>query len=157
MELIATKLAVRGFWLRSGHAEGADSAFEKGAGGQAQIFLPWPSFNDHLPLHGWPYSQRSAEAMRIASLHHPYWNELSSGAKLLHSRNSHQVLGPIIGQSPISEFVVCWTRDGAVSEATIRTGGTGGAIRLAIASNVPVFNLKWPATRSHVELWLEAL
>ena len=40
MTRAAFALTKRGYVLRSGHAIGADSAFERGAGRDAQIFLP---------------------------------------------------------------------------------------------------------------------
>jgi hypothetical protein len=40
-----------------------------------------------------------------------------------------------------SKFVICWTPDGAQTETTQATGGTGQAIRIAVACGVPVFNL----------------
>ena len=42
MTRAAFALCKRGYVLRSGHAIGADSAFERGAGSAAQIFLPVP-------------------------------------------------------------------------------------------------------------------
>jgi len=41
-------LATKGFILRSGHADGADLAFEKGCdtvNGKKEIYLPWKGFN----------------------------------------------------------------------------------------------------------------
>ncbi len=40
MTRAAFALTKRGYVLRSGHAIGADNAFERGAGRAAQIFLP---------------------------------------------------------------------------------------------------------------------
>jgi hypothetical protein len=47
--------------------------------------------------------------------------------------------------SPV-KFVICWTPDGAISHAgrSIRTGGTGTAISIASANQIPVFNLQRP-------------
>lgn len=50
MERIARRLAVLGWMLRTGGAEGADQAFERGAragGGTAEVFLPWPGYNGY--------------------------------------------------------------------------------------------------------------
>ena len=44
MTRAAFALMKRGYVLRSGHAIGADSAFERGAGSAAQIFLPVPGW-----------------------------------------------------------------------------------------------------------------
>lgn len=56
------------------------------------------------------------------------------------ARNSQQILGWGCA-SQESEFVICWTQDGATKETTQRTGGTGQAIRIAIDLGIPVFNL----------------
>ena len=66
---------------------------------------------------------------------------LKQGGKKLQARNSHQVLGDSL-RDPVA-FVVCWTTDGAetLKETGRHTGGTGQAIRLADACNIPVFNL----------------
>jgi hypothetical protein len=138
MTRLATRLAALGFVLRSGGAEGADSAFEAGAGEAAQVFLPWPGFNGRRSY----FCQPSAEALVMAGLLHPAWAHLSQGAQKLHARNCHQVLGPEL-QSPVL-FVLCWTPDGAQTEAdtSAATGGTGQAIRLASRQAIPVFNLQ---------------
>jgi len=70
--------------------------------------------------------------MNIAAIYHPYWNNLSYGAKKLLARNVYQVLGYDL-QTP-SSFIVCWTKDGKGS------GGTGQAIRIAKAYGIPVFD-----------------
>src|SRR3954447_95843 len=91
MERIARVLAFDGYTLRSGHAEGADQAFERGAAGQAEIFLPWRTFNGKVPVQG-RIALPSLEAQLLAQGTHPAWGRLSMGAKLLHARNGHQVL-----------------------------------------------------------------
>jgi hypothetical protein len=55
--------------------------------------------------------------------------------------NMHQCLGHTLDDP--SEFALCWTADGAQSEADVnsKTGGTGTAIRLASQRGIPVFNL----------------
>lgn len=43
---VATKLKACGWRLRSGHAAGADSAFEEGAFPNCDIYIPWNGFSD---------------------------------------------------------------------------------------------------------------
>ena len=140
MKAVAKRLASRGFILRSGAADGADSAFEQGcleSCGQHEIFIPWKQYN------GRNYSVRKLTDLheQIASELHPTWSRLSSGAKKLHTRNIAQVLGSDL-QSPV-QFVICWTPDGCESDASraIKTGGTGTAISCASLRSIPVFNL----------------
>ena len=142
--------------LRSGGADGADSAFETGAqlwGGHTEIFLPWEQFNDH-PSTMYP---PSVDAMKLAGTVHPAWNRLSKPAKLLVARNMHQVLGYSL-RSPV-RFVVCYTPDGCESHETygIRTGGTGSAIKLASLNNIPIFNLALPNRLADSKAYLLSL
>jgi hypothetical protein len=48
MTALASQLAERGYTLRSGHAAGSDQAFERGAGTRAEIYLPWPTFEQSV-------------------------------------------------------------------------------------------------------------
>jgi len=133
----ARRLARKGYTLRSGGAAGADTAFEQGAGGMKEIFLPWTGFAGRES----PYQPPSREAMDVAAAVHPAWQRLSDNAKLLMARNSYQVLGEDL-RNPV-DFVVCWTSDGAEFEEqrSSATGGTGQAIALASRWRIPVFNL----------------
>ena len=125
MTTIARKLAALGWTLRSGGADGADSAFESGAGLK----------NIYLAHHATPASTA------IAARFHPAWNRCSEFARKLHGRNSFQVLGSDLNTP--SSFLLCWTQDGCTCHAdrTIKTGGTGTAISIADHFGVPVFNL----------------
>ena len=129
---IGKYLANKNYILRSGHAEGADSAFEYGCvmvNGQKEIYLPWKGFgnSDSNLVVGDP------KAYEIAELHHPYWHNLSQGAKKLQARNTHQALGKDL-ETP-AKFIICWTKNGKGS------GGTGQCLRIAKAYNIPVFDV----------------
>lgn len=139
MRRIASRLCSLGMILRSGAAEGADSAFEQGvpADDAKQIFLPWKGFRDHKsPLHG-----VCAGAIELGRAFHPVFDSLSQGQQKLMARNAYQILGPDLSD-PVS-FVVCWTPDGCESESQRgrKTGGTGQAIAIASRQGIPVFNL----------------
>jgi hypothetical protein len=130
-----------GYWLNSGGADGADTAFEEGmdsVNGNSNIFLPWPGFNGHKDTK---FTRAKPEAHTIAATIHPVWNSLTHPVKSLIARNIHQVLGWSL-KDPV-DFVVCWTYDGCETQEsyTIRTGGTGIAISLASSLGIPVFNL----------------
>jgi hypothetical protein len=77
----------------------------------------------------------------MAAETHPKWESLGGGARSLHARNVHQVLGEDL-RTP-SEFVVCWTPDGCETEAerSKETGGTATAIVIAYRHNIPVYNM----------------
>jgi len=133
MHRIGAFLAKRNFILRSGGADGADSAFEQGccsANGKMEIFLPWRGFNGNKsPL----YASVEPKAMMLASSVHPVWSVLSHAAKQLHARNCYQILGQSL-DDPV-DIVICWTPAGAV------VGGTATAIVLAERYKIPVYNL----------------
>lgn len=131
----------KGYILRSGHADGADIAFEGELEDQyKEIYIPWKGFNGS-------YSRLfyiTDEAFQLASTIHPAWNACKPAAKRLHARNTYQVLGETL-RTP-SDFLLCWTEDACVSEKTRtrNTGGTATAIVLADRINIPVFNMRNP-------------
>lgn len=135
MEMLGALLARKGFCLRSGGADGADSAFERGAdsvGGAKQIFIPWKGFNGHK---GEVYPLPSATADMVRK-YHPAPHKLTKAAMTLHARNCQQVLGPNLDS--LSSFVLCWTPDGKI------IGGTATAIKIALDHNIKVINLGNP-------------
>lgn len=141
---LASELAGLGYLLRSGAADGADTAFEHGcdaAGGRKAIFLPWPGFQGRHPDAKASTYLPTQESFELASSVHPAWSRLSRGPRSLHARNVHQVLG--LDLATPAAFVLCWTADAAqtAQETNSKTGGTGTAIRLASMRGVPVFNL----------------
>lgn len=138
MEHVAYRLGSMGWTLRSGCAPGADSAFERGAlknsSPKPELYLPWPNFEGRAE-EAVTRTHPQREAFEIAAQHHPAWPRLSRGARALHSRNVHQILGPDVTAPVLSHFVICWTPDGAGG------GGTGQAIRIANHYGVSVFDL----------------
>lgn len=81
MTRAARWLAQRGWTLRSGAAQGADSAFEVGVRERsrgAEIYLPWPSFEGR----GYATLIRpSPDAWDLARRFHPAWGRLPEGAR----------------------------------------------------------------------------
>jgi len=136
---IGRRFAERGWTLRSGGADGADSAFEWGCGLSAtpatkEIFLPWKGFNNNIS----PYyitDKNKEELFEIASKIYPSWQYTKDPVRLLHARNVQQVMGENPGESQITSFVVCWT-DRPENQAR----GTMFAVTLANQKNIPVYN-----------------
>ena len=133
MRLVATKLESLSWVLRSGHASGADSAFESGIINQnnKEIFVA----ND-----------ATTSAIELASQFHPAWNRCNPYTKMLHGRNSMILLGRNLNH-PV-KFVICYTEDGKDS------GGTGLGIRIATHYNIPVFNLHDEASLQRIGYFL---
>jgi hypothetical protein len=127
---IASQLDELGYTLRSGGAPGADLSFEKGAN-KKQIWLPWIGFNNSKEKY--IYSKELTEPIARLVINDQHWNRLSEAGKKMHCRNVHQVLGNLVDE-PISEFVLCWTKDAET------IGGTATAIKLANKFDIPVFN-----------------
>lgn len=147
MAMIAEQLSDK-WLLRSGHAHGADMAFESGAltgNGAMEIFIPWFRFNG-APLDNPLYIRPKATQglADYAAQFHPAWNSCSDAAKLLHMRNVCQILGEH-GDKPAS-LVICWTPKG------LGQGGTGQAIRIAEHHQIPVFDLGIPGNYIQEEL-----
>lgn len=136
----AYHLAKMGYTLRSGAADGADTAFEMGAervNGQMEIWLPWKGFNRHADTGFYPTQKH----FDLAATVHPAWERLSRGARALHARNVVQILGMDLA-TPV-DFVICWTPDGCSDAASrsVKTGGTGTAIAIADRYGVPIWNM----------------
>jgi len=154
MRSVGRLLGKKGWTLRSGGAEGADSAFERGADdarGQKEIYLPKARFFGRTDGIDASRLDQHRRALQIAEEHHPNWAALSFVARLLMARNCHQVLGEDL-QAP-SRFVLCWAPSPVVDQAgrVIDTrGGTGQAVRIAVANGIPVFHLGRPEHRERV-------
>jgi hypothetical protein len=137
---IAEVLSNKDWILRSGGAEGADTAFEEGVECTCgayfkkdcdckEVYLPWKNFNKNKST----FFDVSEEALKMAEKYHPAWKYLSRGARLLHARNCYQVLGMKLNKP--SDIIICYTKDGAGK------GGTGQALRIAKDYNIPIIDL----------------
>lgn len=155
MVRVGQVLAREGWTLRSGGADGSDTAFEEGATegrGARDIYIAWEGFNDLFSEDGYIVSTdlltlRRAE--EIASQIHPAWDSCSRGAKGLHTRNVFQVLGSNLDIP--SKFLICWA---PVKKGVIQ-GGTATAYHLARQNGVECFNLHNPDTKERIEEWLK--
>ena len=145
MSVMAVWLARNGWHLASGGADGADTAFAKGAPvGKRTLYLPWRGYNGHRgPDCHRPAPSELDDWMTVATRLHPAWHRCSPAVRKLHARNAAVVLGPGLDR-PV-DAVVAWTPDGAV------TGGTGMALRIAAEHRIPVLNLGVLAPRAVCE------
>jgi hypothetical protein len=118
MTRIAGRLCNMGYTLRSGGAEGADTAFERGGSTNAQIMKA---------------EDATVAAMAMAAKIHPAWRACSAYAQRLHGRNCMIILGAWLNE-PV-DFVICW------QDPAIDRGGTRLGMRLAEQNSIPVYNL----------------
>jgi predicted Rossmann fold nucleotide-binding protein DprA/Smf involved in DNA uptake len=128
---IAEFFAKKGWILRSGGADGVDSAAESGydkVGGLKEIYLPWKGFNENKSQLEWTKANWD-EAAKF----HPRWSELKGAVKQLHARNMAIILG--LDNNTPSDLVVAYTLNGEM------VGGTSTGLRCAAAHDIKVFNL----------------
>lgn len=156
MQRIAGWLSEMGVILRSGGADGADTAFENGCKDHLkEIYIPWNGFsgrhhNDETVLctGGLEYSRDKASQI------HKGWNWLSRGAQALHARNINQVMGKNPPQSELSKFVIFYaptTRNGNIK------GGTATAVNLAVSLGIPVWNFFESTDEKAFKEWIRPL
>jgi hypothetical protein len=125
--------------VRSGHADGADFAFEFGAQQACVAYLPWQGFN----------RQKTSQASKIlvdnsfwgplmecAQRFHPAWNNLREPVRRLMARNVAIILSERLNLP--SNVVVCWTPNAQL------VGGTAHALKVAMSNNIPIINMARP-------------
>ena len=139
---VASVLGRQGWVLRSGGADGADSAFEAGCDavqGAKKIYIPWDGFNgrhqDGQSILTLDQGDRDG-AIALVKDAHPAYRILSRGALALHARNAYQVLGLYL-DTP-SKFLLCYA---PVDKYGVPKGGTRTAWMLAQMFDIPCFNL----------------
>jgi len=118
MTEMAKILKSQNYILRSGGAEGADTAFANGAEDAKEIFRP----KDATP-----------EAIEEASKFHPAWHNCNDYVRKLHGRNAQIILGKNLDKSV--EFTILWTPGGKT------IGGTGLGIRISEHYGITIKNL----------------
>lgn len=131
MTNIAANLSQSGWTLRSGHAKGADQAFEAGAKSK-EIFLPWLGYN-RSPSYA-TIREVDQKQWDIAKEHHPAWNRCSETAKRLLCRNVPILLGHSLSRP--ADCVITW-----LPEDNYR-GGTRHALNIASTWGIPVFDIR---------------
>lgn len=145
MTKIAEILERKKYVLRSGGAVGADTAFENGVVRYKEIFYRH-SYSINSGKNNYYEKSDLTFADTILKKYHPSFKKGGPGiknpsAKELLTRNTFQIFG--VGEvTENSKFVICYTQDGAESNTTYETGGTGQAIRIAYDYDIPVYNLK---------------
>lgn len=135
MTKIAATLSNEGYILRSGGAIGADTAFEKGTKDK--------TINRNIPRNVEIFKAQDCKPWAIEMVKQYLPNDRKNFdtwqpyVQNLLGRNVMQILGQD-GKSPV-EFVICWTPSLVYTDSS--AGGTGYAIRCALAHNIPIINL----------------
>lgn len=142
--------------VRSGGAEAADESFE--SNWNLLPYLPEPGFRQKRGHHR--YREEHLEfADSILKCVFPYPIRKEKTLAFFR-RNVFQVLGlcSSVNEIVLSDFVICWTPDGAVSMADYElgvTGGTGIAINIADLYHVPVYNLRRNDHHAKIRKWCQ--
>jgi hypothetical protein len=135
MTRIGTWCKLNKILVRSGHAEGADWAFEQGAQDSCIAFVPWAGFNSQLTSKAKQWTpEYTDELMKTVDQFHPTPERLSPAVRKIMARNACQILGKD-SLSDMTQAVVCWTKNAS------EDGGTAQAIKIAKYHNVPVYNM----------------
>jgi hypothetical protein len=138
---LGQSIAECGGILRSGNANGADAAWQEGAGDASRIYLPWATYNPNNLRGKSIIVESRSDLEELVDKFHPAPQNLSPGARALIRRNIPIILGYDL-QKPV-DSVVCWT-SGA--------GGTAFSLDIATANNIPVLNLAY-ATLDQTAIW----
>ena len=127
---LGNALDEKGYILRSGKAKGCDTAFERGA-----IFSGRnkPELFESSDAKDWAYE----EILKFIPNDRKDFKKWNPYVKGLLARNMMQILGEN-GDRPV-EFVLCWAP--SLDYRNSSSGGTGYAIRCALAYNIPTINL----------------
>lgn len=167
LEKLSRRLARRGYILRSGGADGADTVCEKAwdaEGARKQIFLGWNGMNGRKPdgksvfcfdMPPGCIEEEVARKVFHRDAEYPEgnqkaWRNQRRGSRALQCRNTNQVLGPNVGTSPKTSLVICWTKNGD------EVGGTAQALRIANDNDIAILNLGDPRYRGWSTDKLEA-
>lgn len=142
--------------VRSGGAKGADEAFESNH--NLLAYLPEAGFRQKRGHHRYREEHLEfADSILACVFPYPIRNEWTLK---LFRRNVFQILGlcSSVKEIELSDFVICWTPDGAVCMADYElgvTGGTGIAINIADLFKVPVYNLRRKDHHAKIVKWCQ--
>lgn len=155
IQRVIAAYAARGYGIRTGDAVGADEATRvaaKLAGAPLRVFaVSKQACPDTVCFSKLP-AQVQRQALDFVEELHPAPRALKPFWRLLHARNSNQVLSE--GLDDPSELVVLWAMksefddEGRLKNAA---GGTGQAVRVAHKFNVRALNLDLPEHRAQLE------
>ena len=151
---IGQELASLGYTLRSGGADGADSAFELGyyhmPASSKEIYRPWKGFNNNKSEYYLRDINKELEKICIDIYGDVRWEIVKKSVRLLHARNVFQILGGDLCSKSL--FVVCWT-DRPAND----TGGTQFGLHLAKKLDIPTYNFYYRQEEEAFNNMLEGL
>lgn len=163
MKLIGKKCCDLGLRLRSGNAEGADTAFYEGVLLSQRfkeigcsIYLPTGRFRGytHSPENGFfdstLFQDSYSKAFELARQARGGFNGLSEFAIALQVRSVFQVLGSSLRKPSL--FLICWAPPSGGNKVV---GGTNTAVQIAHSYKIPVYNLFEERTFLYFSKWVK--
>lgn len=143
---IAERMSDLGYVLRTGGAQGSDSAFMEGCRNinpnMMEVWSPWVGFckgeTDTLTLD----EKGLARQFFIKKGIIPWFDDMKQGAKRLHERNYFQV----VGRLPLSKVCIFCSDE----EKGEPVGGTRSAVLTARNFGVPTYNLRNEGQRDNL-------
>lgn len=139
---IGKKMATLGYKLRSGAADGADTAFELGCletSLDREIYVPWNGFNKRFCgiYIKEPSDNQFATARKFLVNNHilPWFDNMNMLSQLFHVRNYYQVVGFSGVRSRVCVYAANENRGEPV-------GGTRTAVMVSRHFGIPTFNLR---------------
>ena len=145
MTQIAKRVKDDGGWVRTGHFKGADQAFQRGAGKNSVVYLPYLDFNANIPMQTQNFMdlgkvrELDPEVHRFAThsvyKYHPAYKGLGHEAKIRLAVSYLQILG--LKGVPV-DAVVCWTENYKNGRPK---GVASQTVRIAEDYGIPVINL----------------
>lgn len=154
MTKAATYLESLGYTLRSGGAEGADTAFEKGVKSKKQIFKGFDKTGDtekKIAHEIHPNLQGAMEGSKKRAIAKGKDGERSAKAvENLMARNTNQIFGEKL-DTPV-DFVLAYDPSGWTGKGPRPVkGGTLQAIDMAARKGIPVINMADPNWRAQLK------
>ena len=138
---LAENLSKLGYTLYSGNSEGAEIAFQRGAGINAVISLPAPDFNydlyeipEEVPVIYTGHWFKGREALALSMGYY------SSNTTILMVRQYTQVMGYFISDYPPAKFVVFC--DDKYRKGKKRAGITKHILNIANWFKIPCVNIR---------------
>lgn len=141
---IAVKMSEEGYTLRSGGAEGSDTAFEEGClsvSGELEVYRPTRSPNMkgyHLVPNDLQFNYAKT---RLSIDIIPWFSYMKPYSQRIHSRNFYQV----VGFDNVCSHVTIYASD--EDEEGVK-GGTRTAVMVSRSLKIPTYNLRIPEQRN---------
>lgn len=160
LKQLAIELGRRGYAASTGDADGSDAAIFEGcieAGTPVTVYAGRGKASRPEGIRFASFTpEQQARSLALAKQFHPNWTALSEDGRWLMARNGFQVLGPDL-DAPVNALF-CYAPGSRFEGDRLASvsGGTGQAVRLAYAHDIPAYNIALSDHRTVIEQRLGA-